>query len=283
MVTRKTTPKKNKPQKANHNAQRKKQKKHKRSMPLWLRTMLIVLFSITFLSLFFYFFIRPYSYRWKPCYGLKAYNVCVPCCYEVHGIDISHHQDKIDWSLLSKNRTSEYPLEFIFMKATEGGDHTDRNFNENFESSLKNGFIRGAYHFFSPKTDPIKQANFFIQTVKLEKGDLPPVLDVEIIGKTSPDVLKENVKIWLEKVESHYGVKPIIYTSYKFKKSYLNDACFDDYPYWIAHYYVDSVRYNKKWSFWQHSDIGTVPGIKNDVDLNVFNGSLEDLYEFTIK
>ncbi len=30
-------------------------------------------------------------------------------------------------------------------------------------------------------------------------------------------------------------------------------------------------------TFWQHTDVGNVPGIKEDVDLNVFNGSLEEL------
>jgi lysozyme len=84
-------------------------------------------------------------------------------------------------------------------------------------------------------------------------------------------------------VESHYGVKPIIYASYKFKEKYLNDSIFNTYPYWIAHYYVDSVRYEGKWQFWQHSDVGTVPGIDNDVDLNVFNGTLEDLRALTLK
>lgn len=84
-------------------------------------------------------------------------------------------------------------------------------------------------------------------------------------------------------VEAHYGVKPILYTSYKFKKRYLSDSIFNAYPYWIAHYYVDSVRYEGKWHFWQHTDVGTVPGIEEEVDLNVFNGTMEELLELTLK
>ena len=87
-------------------------------------------------------------------------------------------------------------------------------------------FIRGAYHYFLPKTDAHKQADFFINTVQLMKGDLPPVLDVETTGKKSPQELKAAVKTWLDRVEAHYGVKPILYTSYKFKKRYLNDSIF---------------------------------------------------------
>ena len=225
---------------------------------------------------FYYFFIRPYAYRWKPCYGFKGYGVCMPSGYNVHGIDISHYQGEVDWNLLEKTRQGRFPVEFIFMKATEGGDFADDKFVANFDSAKAHGFIRGAYHFYNPKTDPNKQADFFIRSVKLEPGDLPPVLDIE---KKSKDVkkLQGDLKIWLRKIENHYGVKPIIYASYKFKTKYLNDSVFDSYPYWIAHYYVDSVRYQGEWKFWQHTDVGTLPGIDEKVDLNIFNGSSSEL------
>ena len=35
-----------------------------------------------------------------------------------------------------------------------------------------------------------------------------------------------------------------------------------------------------KWTFWQYSEKGRVNGINAKVDLNVFNGTLEDLYKF---
>ena len=112
---------------------------------------------------------------------------------------------------------------------------------------------------------------------------MPPVLDVETTGNKSAAELKRAVKTWLDRVEQHYGVKPILYTSYKFKLRYLNDSIFNSYPYWIAHYYVDSVRYEGPWHFWQHTDAGVVPGIEGNVDLNVFNGSLEALDSLTLQ
>lgn len=262
---------------------RSKKKTQPRTMPVWLRNLLAVCIILVFSTGFYWFFIRPYAYRWKPCYGQKGYGVCMPCNYEVHGIDISHYQGKIDWELLSQNREAKFPIHFIFLKATEGGDHGDDTFTQNFGQARKYGFIRGAYHYFIPKTDARKQADFFIRTVQLAKGDLPPVLDVETTGKQSPQELKTAVKTWLDRVEAHYGVKPILYTSYKFKKRYLSDSIFNAYPYWIAHYYVDSVRYEGKWHFWQHTDVGTVPGIEEEVDLNVFNGTMEELLELTLK
>jgi lysozyme len=262
---------------------RSKKKTQPRTMPVWLRNLLAVCIILVFSTGFYWFFIRPYAYRRKPCYGQKGYGVCMPCNYEVHGIDISHYQGEIDWELLTHNREAKFPIHFIFLKATEGGDHGDDTFTQNFGQARKYGFIRGAYHYFIPKTDAHKQADFFIRTVQLAKGDLPPVLDVETTGKQSPQELKTAVKTWLDRVEAHYGVKPILYTSYKFKKRYLSDSIFNAYPYWIAHYYVDSVRYEGKWHFWQHTDVGTVPGIEEEVDLNVFNGTMEELLELTLK
>ena len=257
-------------------SRRKGKKKVQKEMPAWCRYLLGVLVVFVFVSGFYWFFIRPYAYRWKPCYGLKGYGVCMPHGYDVHGIDISHYQGDVNWKMLEQTRQGQFPVRFIFMKATEGGDYADKKFVANFDSARAHGFIRGAYHFYNPKTDANKQADFFISSVKLEPGDLPPVLDIE---KKSRDIgkLQEDLKIWLRKVESHYGVKPIIYASYKFKTKYLNDSVFDSYPYWIAHYYVDSVRYQGEWKFWQHTDVGTLPGIDEEVDLNIFNGSFPDL------
>ena len=255
---------------------RKGKQEIKKEMPAWCRYLFAMLIVVVFVSGFYYFFIRPYAYRWKPCYGLKGYGVCMPYGYKIHGIDISHYQGEVDWKRLKQTRQGLFPVQFIFMKATEGGDYSDDKFIANFDSAKVHGFIRGAYHFYNPKTDANKQADFFINSVKLEPGDLPPVLDIEKKGRDVKK-LQQDLKIWLRKVESHYGVKPIIYASYKFKTKYLNDSVFDSYPYWIAHYYVDSVRYQGEWKFWQHTDVGTLPGIEDKVDLNIFNGSFSDL------
>lgn len=262
-------------------SKRKAKKSVQKEIPTWVRYLLYVLVIIVFVSGFYYFFIRPYAYRWKPCYGLKGYGICMPSGYQVHGIDVSHYQGDINWKMLEQTRQGQFPIQFIFMKATEGGDYSDDRFTANFDSARAHGFIRGAYHFYNPKTDANKQADFFIQSVKLEPGDLPPVLDIEKKGKDMKK-LQSDLKLWLRKVENHYGVKPIIYASYKFKTRYLNDSVFNTYPYWIAHYYVDSVRYEGDWKFWQHTDVGTLPGIEEKVDLNVFNGSSTDLQKLLL-
>ena len=237
--------------------------------------------AVAILTFFYYFFIRPYSYRWKPCYGYKGYGVCLPVNYKVHGIDVSHHQGYIDWKAVKATEHQEFPIRFVFMKATEGGDYKDRRFVENFRQAREVGLIRGAYHFYNPNSDPIRQADFYISQVKLEKGDLAPVLDIERKPRDKAKLQADLVK-FLNRLEQHYGVKPIIYTSYKYRARYLDAPEFAKYPLWIAHYYVDSLSYEGPWQFWQHTDYGTVPGIDESVDLNVFNGSLTDIQRYTL-
>jgi lysozyme len=174
-------------------------------------------------------------------------------------------------------------IRFIMIKATEGASRVDENFADNFHQAREYGFTRGAYHFYSVYSPAEKQARFFISHVKLENGDLPPVLDVEHKPKhQSDEEFAASILKWLDIVERHYGVKPIIYTYYKFKTRYLSDPVFDSYPYWIAHYYVDEVEYGGPWKFWQHTDAGRLPGIKGQVDFNIYNGSFYDLRKMTI-
>lgn len=239
----------------------------------------IILVAVSYVGLFYYFFVSPYSFRWKAIYGEPEY----PEGYNVRGIDISHYQNNIKWEKLRNASLNNDPVRFIIIKATEGSNLFDDDFNDNFFQAKENDFIRGAYHFFVPGVDAAAQANFYLHQVHLVPGDLPPVLDIEKTGKLTKQQLQNDVKKWLDIVEKKYGVKPILYTSYKFKKDYLNDPVFNEYPYWIAHYYINKLEYKGDWVMWQHTDCGKVDGIKGFVDCNIFNGTVKDLEAFTLK
>lgn len=229
---------------------------------------------------FWYFFVGPTGFRWRAFYGDAKY----PEGYEIHGIDISRYQGQINWDRLRSNALIDgCPLRFIIIKATEGSTKVDPNFADNFYQAREYGFIRGVYHFWSNKSSARAQAYFFLKKVHLENGDLPPVLDIEHKpADKSVEDFQTDVLAWLHIVEDKYHVKPIIYTYHNFKEKYLSAPVFDDYPYWIAHYYVDKVEYRGKWKFWQHTDTGVLPGIKGNVDLNIYNGSYYDLMQLTI-
>lgn len=235
---------------------------------------------VLYIWIFYYFFVEPTGFRWRALYSDPKY----PNGYEIHGIDISHYQGTIDWEKLQHAMIAGCPLRFIIIKSTEGASKLDENFYDNFENARNYGYIRGAYHFWSIHSSARDQAYHFLKKIHLKEGDLPPVLDVEHKpANLSVEEFQTDILTWLHIVEDKYHVKPIIYTYYKFKQQYLSKPVFDDYPYWIAHYYVDKVEYKGAWKFWQHTDAGQLPGIKGYIDFNIYNGSFYDLKKLTIQ
>ena len=200
------------------------------------------------------------------------------------GIDISHYQRKEDikWDSLSIANGS-IPIEFVVLRATMGNRSADKHFDEFWKLSKENKLIRGAYHFYRADEDPIFQANNFLENVKLESGDLPPILDIEKIPKKkSKEKLVEDLKIWCKIVEEKYGVKPIIYTYYHYYKDYLKGE-FDDYPLWLANYNdVPAPSPDDNWDFWQFTEKGIVYGINTKVDVDIYNGTTFSLKRLTL-
>ncbi len=200
------------------------------------------------------------------------------------GIDISHYQrrEDIKWDSLSiGNRT--IPIKFVVLRATMGNRSSDRNFEHFWKKAKEHNLIRGAYHFYRADEDPVRQANNYLQSVKLEEGDLRPVLDIEKIPrKKSREEFVSDLKVWLKIVEEAYDEKPILYTYYHYYRDNLKGE-FDDYPLWLANYNdVPVPSPDDDWDFWQFTENGIVHGINSKVDLDIYNGSLWSLKRLTI-
>jgi lysozyme len=212
-----------------------------------------------------------------------AFGIDIPVNYSIHGIDISKHQSVIDWEDVSKMNIKNIKIGFAFIKATEGVSLQDDQFDTNWAGAKSNNITRGAYHFFIPTRSGKMQAQNFINTVRLKKNDLPPVLDVEQTNGVSTIILHQQINEWLKLVKDTYKMKPIIYTNADFYQNYLAGK-FDEYPIWIAHYLVkNKPRINAKWLFWQHSESGRVNGIDAYVDFNVFNGDSAAFRDLLVK
>lgn len=193
--------------------------------------------------------------------------------FAVKGLDVSRYQGVVDW-----DRVATEGQHFAFIKATEGREHRDVAFQANWVGAERAGLRRGAYHYLLPHVSIEEQLSNYIDLVKLQPGDLPPVLDVEDIGQLSGQQIVAHVRHWLELAEAHYGIKPILYTGLNFYNRYLAGQ-FDAYPLWLARYDErDPVTIcGRPFQFWQFTDRAHVPGVIGDVDRNVFTGSLDDL------
>lgn len=211
----------------------------------------------------------------------------------VYGIDVSKWQRKINWynlylpadaSGLVTTEGGEYmqPVFYAIMKATDGTDK-DEYYDLNYTRAKECGVVCGAYHFLTTKKTVDQQVNTFINTSHLTEGDLPPILDLEM----PHDIMKSNRKEicdmaleWLEKIEDHYGVRPLIYTYYSFVRDYLTDPRFENYAYFIA-YHRKELPYVKNWVFWQFSEQVRIPAITdNSVDTDIFNGNYSDFQKY---
>ena len=207
--------------------------------------------------------------------GYIRFNYPSQKLYPVRGIDISHHQGEINWNLLAQEG-----IDFIFIKATEGGDFTDPKFKENWENAIHQGYKVGAYHFYRLCKTGKEQATNIIQTVPREKGRLPVVLDLEFGGNCetnqSPEQIISQIQECLDKLENHYDQVPILYVTTEFYEKYVSSE-FKKYPVWIRDVF-SSPKFddNRKWTFWQFANRGHCKGIEGYVDLNVFYGTREE-------
>jgi lysozyme len=198
-----------------------------------------------------------------------------PKDHAVHGVDVSRWQGDIDWVKLRSQGAN-----FAYIKATDGGDHLDPMFRKNWREAHKAGLKRGAYHFFYWCRVASEQADWFIRNVPKVDGALPPVIDVEYNAHSSCKRRLPRAKViakmqvFMDRLEAHYGQRPIIYTAPDFYEDNLRGE-FKNYPFWLrsvaAH---PSKRYpGRDWVFWQYSGSGLSHGVDGKIDLNVFRGS----------
>jgi lysozyme len=201
---------------------------------------------------------------------------------KIFGIDVSQYQGTIDWENLEAIE-EQFEIKFVVVRATAGSKKVDRNFKKNWRNLSSTVYIQGAYHYYRPDENSTDQANNFIKNVKLRKGHLPPILDIEKMPKgQSMEKLKEGLQNWLTLVEKQYGVKPIIYTGEKYFEDFLQDD-FPNYKFWIANYNPWKEKIEDNYLMWQFTEKAQLHGINELVDVNVFNGNVADLKKVCIK
>jgi lysozyme len=237
-------------------------RKKKRSIGRNIRAAFFLLLLLSGAAYFYHYY--TLSHR-----AHKDYGITIPEGFSSVGIDVSHHQGKINWEHLYDTAFASTPPDFVYLKATEGMTHVDTRWKRNRASCLKLSIKHGAYHFFQPKKLPIPQAEHFLAYYIPQAGDLPPVLDVETEGYSDEDLIHKMTR-WLEYVEEKTGMRPIIYTSYHFYKIKFKTK-FPTYKFWIASYSrkPKGIMENAQIIHWQFTEKAHLPGHQVLVDMNV--------------
>ncbi len=198
------------------------------------------------------------------------------------GVDISSYQAEVDMKSLANQG-----IRFVYIKATEGSNHTDEKFKTNWENAAKTEMKVGAYHFFSFESSGETQADNYIETVGSLEGRLVPAVDVEMYGDfvNSPpekDSVTRQLKILMAVLEDKYKVKPMLYAQKDVYDKYLGED-FSEYPIWVRNvYFPVYLEFGGDWTIWQYKDRGELEGYKGGekyIDLDVLNPgkSLDDL------
>lgn len=243
------------------------------------------LLLFTNICYFGYYYVETPSVinHFRSLFNQVFYNPKIPSGNFIYGIDVSEYQGIISWDDVESINEDKL-VDFVIIRSTAGKNHRDRYFTSNWRGAGESKIIRGAYHYFRPNENSTQQANNFIKNVKLSSGDLPPILDIERVSKVqSITSLISGIKNWMNIIEDHYGIKPILYTGAHYYKDHLVKD-FSSYKLWVANY--NNVKQPLKkysWEMWQFSDNGTASGVKGPVDLDLFKGTLLELKKYALK
>ncbi len=211
-----------------------------------------------------------------PSFGdLKPHDwaTVTPSAYAVHGIDVSRYQGDVDWALVRASGVS-----FAYIKATEGGDHDDPKFRDHWNGAGQAGVRRGAYHYFYFCRPAEEQARWFIRHVPRDPDALPHVLDLEWnhLSRTCPKrpdgaIVRAEASKFLDILERHYGKRPVIYTTPDFYRD-TGIGQLRGTQFWLRSVagHPSETYPGARWTFWQYTGTGVVPGVQGQVDINVF-------------
>ena len=126
------------------------------------------------------------------------------------GFDLSANDGKVDFA-----KAKAAGITFMYTKASQRA--VDVVYGRNMEGAKAAGLLRGAFHYLDLGISELTQADMFIETIKNDPGELPPVLDFEQDpnGIQYPNLTKaiRQGKAWnfVDRVQKNLNVKMEIY------------------------------------------------------------------------
>jgi lysozyme len=183
---------------------------------------------------------------------------------ESFGIDVSHHNGKINWEQVPE-------VDFVYIKATEGATYVDPMYQQNINGARARKFRVGAYHYFRTTSSVQKQFENYKKHVMKSDIDLIPMVDVEECKKWSATQFQDSLMRFIQLVKSHYGKAPMIYSVNTFYNKYCAPR-FNNFHLIIGRYGNEKpfIKGKGTYTIWQKSQTGKLSGIPKEVDIDVF-------------
>ena len=199
----------------------------------------------------------------------KSYIECEDTCTHIHGIDLSHYQGNVFWETIGDNSKMEY----VYLKATEGGNNIDSKYAQNIDLAHKYGLKVGSYHFYRPKIEQSVQLQNFVSQWRPGDQDLLPMIDIETKGGLSTEEFCDSLQKFLVLVEKAYKQKPLLYTFTNFYNNYLKGKI-NGYKLMIAQYTKrePELADDRDITMWQYTGKGHINGVNGYIDKSRFMG-----------
>ena len=186
------------------------------------------------------------------------------------GIDVSHWAGKINF-----HKVKEAGIRIVYIKATQGNNIVDPEFERNYRDADREGLCVGFYHYVTARNreQARQEAAFFYEKIRDKKQHARPAMDFEQFGNLTRQEICDISVQFLRELENHSGHRPVIYSDSSNASDVFDDDRLREYPLWIAQYGVskpDMENNWKRWSGWQYTDSGHVKGISGRVDKDRF-------------
>ena len=186
------------------------------------------------------------------------------------GLDVSHHQGKIDWEKVSKS-----DVDFVIIRCGYGNNLTsqdDKYFAQNVAGCEKYNIPYGIYiySYALNVSDAKSEANHVLRLIKSTgaKPTYPIYIDYEDLSQNglTPKQLGNFATAFFNKTIAA-GYKAGVYANLNWWTNKLTDSRFNQWTKWVAQY-NSACSYTKPYQIWQSTSTGKVPGVNGNADLN---------------
>lgn len=186
------------------------------------------------------------------------------------GLDVSHHQGKIDWEKVSKS-----DVDFVIIRCGYGNDlksQDDKYFAQNVAGCEKYNIPYGIYiySYALNVSDAKSEANHVLRLIKSTgaKPTYPIYIDYEDLSQNglTPKKLGNFATAFFNKTIAA-GYKAGVYANLNWWTNKLTDSRFNQWTKWVAQY-NSACSYTKPYQIWQSTSTGKVPGVNGNADLN---------------